>query len=59
MVWGNAVLAGYFAYDGTIFAIENLGGGLHAFAEIGRELVLPDHPSPTSAARQRQCRTGK
>jgi hypothetical protein len=49
MVWGNAVLAGYFAYDGTIFAIENLGGGLHAFAEIGRELVLPDHPSPTSA----------
>src|SRR6185295_6994542 len=49
MVWGNAVLAGYFAYDGTIFAIENLGGGLQAFAEIGREMVLPDHPSPTVA----------
>ena len=48
MVWGNAVLAGYFAYDGTIFAIENLGGGLQAFAELGRELALPDHPSPTA-----------
>ncbi|HEU0059484.1 MAG TPA: hypothetical protein VFR19_06375, partial [Hyphomicrobiaceae bacterium] len=48
MVWGKAVLAGYFAYDGTIFAIENLGGGLQAFAELGRELALPDHPLPTA-----------
>jgi len=49
MVWGNAVLAGYFAYNGTIFAIENLGGGLQAFAELGRETVVPDHPAPTAA----------
>ena len=48
MVWGNTLLTGYFAYDGTIFAIESLGGGLHAFAELGRENGLPDHPAPTS-----------
>src|SRR5262245_34757189 len=49
MVWGNALLTGYFAYDGTIFAIENLGGGLTAFAELGRDKALPDHPTPTAA----------
>jgi hypothetical protein len=49
MVWGKAVLAGYFAYDGTIFAIENVGGGLQAVAELGRDMVLPDHPAPISA----------
>jgi Metallo-peptidase family M12 len=49
MIWGNAVLTGYFAYDGTIFAIENLGGGLHAFVELGRDKALPDHPSPAAA----------
>jgi len=49
MVWGKSVLAGYFAYDGTIYAIENLGDGLQAFAELGRELALPDHPAPTTA----------
>ena len=46
MVWGKSVLAGYFAYDGTIFAIENVGGGLQAVAELGRDLALPDHPAP-------------
>jgi len=49
MVWGKAVLTGYFAYDGTIFAIENLGGGLTAFAELGRDKAIPDHPAPTAA----------
>jgi hypothetical protein len=49
MVWGNAVLTGYFAYDGTIFAIESLGGGMHAFAELGRDKALPDHPAPVAA----------
>src|SRR5262245_37337018 len=48
MVWGNTLLTGYFAYDGTIFAIENLGGGLQAVAELGRG-ALPDHPAPTAA----------
>jgi len=49
MVWGNTVLTGYFAYDGTIFAIENLGGGLHAYAELGHDKALPDHPAPAAA----------
>src|SRR5262245_15399484 len=49
MVWGNAVLAGYFAYDGTIFAIENLGSGVQAFAELGREMAVPDHHTSTDA----------
>jgi len=44
MVWGNALLSGYFAYDGTIFAVESLGGGVHAFKELGRDKNLPDHP---------------
>ena len=48
MVWGNTLLTGYFAYDGTIFAIENVGGGLHAFAELGRAKALPDHPVPAA-----------
>jgi hypothetical protein len=48
MVWGKTLLTGYFAYDGTIFAIENLGGGLQAVAELGHG-ALPDHPAPTAA----------
>jgi len=48
MVWGKTLLTGYFAYDGTIFAIENLGGGLQAVAELGRS-ALPDHPTPIAA----------
>jgi hypothetical protein len=48
MVWGNALLAGYFAYDGTIFAIENMGSGVQAFAELGRAMAVPDHPAPTA-----------
>src|SRR5262249_42523063 len=43
MLWGNALLTGYFAYKGTIFAVENVGGGINAFAELGRG-SLPDHP---------------
>jgi len=46
MVWGNTLLTGYFAYKGTIFAIESLGGGVEAFAELGRERQLQDHPTP-------------
>jgi hypothetical protein len=46
MVWGNSLLTGYFAYKGTIFAIESLGGGVQAFAELGRNNQLQDHPTP-------------
>jgi hypothetical protein len=49
MLWGNALLTGYFAYNGTIYAIESLGGGVHAFAELGRDKQLPDHPAPPTA----------
>jgi hypothetical protein len=43
MLWGNALLTGYFAYNGTIFAVESLGGGVNAYKELGRG--LPDHPA--------------
>jgi hypothetical protein len=33
LLWGNALLTGYLAYDGTIYSVENLGGGIHSFAE--------------------------
>lgn len=46
MVWGNALLTGYFAYKGTIFSVESLGGGVHVIAELGREKQLQDHPTP-------------
>jgi hypothetical protein len=48
MLWGNAVLTGYFAYKGTIFAVESAGGDIHAFTELGRGANIPDHPVPTS-----------
>ncbi len=48
MVWGNALLTGYFAYKGTVFAVESLGGGVHAFAELNRGKQLPDHPQPSA-----------
>jgi len=49
MLWGNAVLTGYFAYKGTIFAIESAGGDINTFAELGRGANIPDHPVPASA----------
>ena len=48
MVWDNALLTGYFAYKGTVFAVESLGGGVHAFAELNRGQQLPDHPDPVA-----------
>ena len=49
MLWGNAVLTGYFAYNGTIFTIESLGGGVNAFAEMDRRKLPADHPAPGAA----------
>jgi len=46
MLWGNALLTGYFAYNGTIFTVESLGGGIHAFSELDRRSVPDDHPDP-------------
>jgi Metallo-peptidase family M12 len=50
MVWDKALLTGYFAYKGTVFAVESLGGGVHAFAELNRGQQLPDHPDPVARA---------
>ena len=44
MLWNSALLTGYFAYNGTIFTVENLGGGVHAFAEMDRRKLPADHP---------------
>jgi hypothetical protein len=44
MLWNNALLTGYFAYNGTIFTVESLGGGVHAFAEMDRRKLPADHP---------------
>jgi peptidyl-Asp metalloendopeptidase len=49
MVWNNAPLTGYFAYDGTIFTIENAGGGVNIFAEMDPSKLPADHPSPASS----------
>jgi hypothetical protein len=44
MLWANSLLTGYFAYNGTIFTVESLGGGVNAFAEMDRREVPADHP---------------
>ena len=44
MLWNSALLTGYFAYRGTIYTVENLGGGVHAFAEMDRHKLPGDHP---------------
>jgi hypothetical protein len=48
MVWGNALLTGYFAYKGTVFTVESLGGGVHAYAEMDRRKLPDDHPPAAS-----------
>jgi hypothetical protein len=48
MLWGNALLTGYFAYNGTVFTIESLGGGVHAFAEMDPRKLPVDHPEPAA-----------
>ena len=46
MLWSNALLTGYFAYNGTIFTLESLGGGVKAFSEMDRRQIPADHPEP-------------
>ena len=48
MLWSNALLTGYFAYNGTIYTLENLGGGVTAVAEQDRFKLPPDHPGATA-----------
>jgi hypothetical protein len=44
MLWSNALLTGYFAYKGTIYTVESLGGGVHAFSDMDRNKLPGDHP---------------
>src|SRR5262249_62115988 len=46
MLWSNALLTGYFAYRGTIYTVESLGGGVNAFSEMDRRQIPADHPEP-------------
>jgi hypothetical protein len=50
MLWSNTVLTGYVAYEGTIFTLENAGGGVHAYSEMDRRKLPPDHV-PSAAHR--------
>ena len=47
MLWSNSVLTGYFAYKGTVYTVESVGGGVHAYAEMDRGRSPPDHAPPT------------
>ena len=46
MLWSNALLSGYFAYNGTIYTVESLGGGVNAFSEMDRRQIPAEHPEP-------------
>jgi hypothetical protein len=46
MLWSNALLSGYFAYNGTIYTVESLGGGVNAFSELDRRQIPAEHPQP-------------
>src|SRR5262245_42347214 len=48
MLWSNALLTGYFVFNGKIFTVESLGGGVNAFAEMDRRRLPADHPDPGS-----------
>ena len=50
MLWANMMLTGYVAYQGTIFTLENAGGGVHASSEMNRGKLPPDH-APSAAHR--------
>ena len=50
MLWANTMLTGYVAYQGTIFTLENAGGGVHASSEMDRGKLPPDH-APSAAHR--------
>ena len=46
MLWSNALLTGHFVFNGKIFIVESLGGGVNAFAEMDRRRLPADHPEP-------------
>ena len=58
MLWSNALLSGYFAYNGTLFTVESLGGGVHAFSEMDRRKLPGDHP-PAAARHDSDLSTSR
>jgi peptidyl-Asp metalloendopeptidase len=49
MLWNDGRLSGYFAYNGRLFTVTNIGGDVHTLAELDAAKLPPDHPpSPQS-----------
>jgi peptidyl-Asp metalloendopeptidase len=49
MFWNDGRLSGYFAYNGRLLTVTNIGGNVHALAEMDAAKLPPDHPpSPQS-----------
>lgn len=48
MLWGDGSISGYFAYNGRVFAVEQMGDGLHSVAELKEPPVHA--PPPESRA---------
>jgi peptidyl-Asp metalloendopeptidase len=45
MLWKDGHLSGYFGYNGHIYTISHMGGGIHAVAEMDPGKLPPDHPA--------------
>jgi hypothetical protein len=44
MLWNDGRLSGYFAHNGRLFSVTNIGSDIHALAEIDAAKMPPDHP---------------
>jgi hypothetical protein len=44
MLWDDGRLSGYFAHNGRLFSVTNIGGDIHALAEMDAAKLPPDHP---------------
>src|SRR5262245_1111192 len=44
MLWNDGRLSGYFAHNGRLFSVTNIGGDVHALAEMDAAKLPPDHP---------------
>ena len=54
MLWKDGSISGYFAYNGRLFAVEQMGSGLHTVAELSEP---PTHaPPPTDRSADARLR---
>jgi len=44
MLWNDGRLSGYFAHNGRLFSVTNIGGDIHTLAEMDAAKLPPDHP---------------